>query len=576
MPGGSFHLLVLSADTIDRLRATASAVGGALAAQPLDAVCATLAHGRPAVEHRLAIVAATPQEAILHLGDFVAGRPSHQLAVGTAGHGGKVGFVFSGQGSAWAGMGASLWASSPAFREAAQRCDAALRAHGVAVVDELLAPVERTRLGELAISDPMIFTIGCGLVAHWRDLGIVPEGVVGHSGMEVLAAVTAGAVSLEHAAAIVVARARAAAPLVGRGAMLAIGLPAEDAAALLDDDALRELRIAAVNSPSRTVIGGPRRQIDALAAALTDRRVLARRVAFDIAAHTAVLDPVRAPLLAALPVATLRESLEPALAIYSPALGRRADRRDLGAEHWFRSVREPARFTDAIAAMIGDGYRAFVEIGPHPSLGSGVLEVAEQLGVRAVAVPSLHRHVDDTRSMVLAAGTAWVHGLAPRLDRIVPDGPRANVPVARAAGAAGEPPPRVVVRSLRGAARVAWLERYLRARLASLMSSAAELPPEVSPEVLPEVQIDRPLNTLGLDSLKAQAFKRHLEVQLEVAVPLSALLGGTTGSELARMLAGALPPVAQHSDDEGDVEGDLEGDVEADDELEEGTIDGGC
>ena len=238
----------------------------------------------------------------------------------------------------------------------------------------------------------------------------------------------------------------------------------------------------------------------------------------------------------------------------SGALGRRAHRCDLGAEHWFRSVRAPARFTDAIAAMIGDGYRAFVEIAPHPSLCAGIVEVADQLGVQAVAVPSLHRGVDDARSMAQAAGIAWTHGLAPRLDRVVPDGPRARVAIVRAADRAGDPPPRVVVRSLPGAARVAWLTRYICDRLASLMSRTADAAAPPPAEVL----LDHPLNTLGLDSLSAQAFRRHLELQLELAVPLSALLGGLTGRGLAGLLAGALPQVTSDGD-----------------ELEDGTIEDG-
>ncbi len=90
-------------------------------------------------------------------------------------------------------------------------------------------------------------------------------------------------------------------------------------------------------------------------------------------------------------------------------------------------------------------------------------------------------------------------------------------------------PPHVVLRSLVRDQQQAWLVGYLRGPLAALMGVE---PADVDPEL--------PLNLLGLDSLKAQAFKQHIERQLELPVPLSSLLGGSSAADLARGLAAAV------------------------------------
>ena len=44
------------------------------------------------------------------------------------------------------------------------------------------------------------------------------------------------------------------------------------------------------------------------------------------------------------------------------------------AEYWWRNVREPTRFGDALARLAEDGHDTFVEIGPHPALSPLILE----------------------------------------------------------------------------------------------------------------------------------------------------------------------------------------------------------
>ncbi|MER7466415.1 type I polyketide synthase [Streptomyces sp. NPDC097981] len=164
-------------------------------------------------EYRAVVLARTPQEAALEFAALAhpgapddaetvsgasvpasephakaAGRPNTNPAyrpVGAtarAATGGRVAFVFSGNGSQWAGMGADLLAHHPAFREEVERADAALTPRlGWSVVKALMAPPGQWQPAATEIAQPLLFTLQIGLTAALRSHGIEPAMVIGHS-----------------------------------------------------------------------------------------------------------------------------------------------------------------------------------------------------------------------------------------------------------------------------------------------------------------------------------------------------------------------------------------------------------
>ena len=72
---------------------------------------------------------------------------------------------------------------------------------------------------------PALWAVMVSLAAAWQAAGVVPDAVVGHSQGEIAAAVVAGILSLEDAAAVVALRSRALRALSGRGGMVSVAEP---------------------------------------------------------------------------------------------------------------------------------------------------------------------------------------------------------------------------------------------------------------------------------------------------------------------------------------------------------------
>lgn len=121
-------------------------------------------------EHRVAKVARTKQE-LRHQLEHWLGTPKSGGERHRANHPrrGKLVFVFSGQGTQWAGMGTDLLRDEPVFRAAILRCDELIRAQaGWSVLDELLAQPPVSQLMQVRVMWPSLFSLQIALAAFWE------------------------------------------------------------------------------------------------------------------------------------------------------------------------------------------------------------------------------------------------------------------------------------------------------------------------------------------------------------------------------------------------------------------------
>ncbi|WP_202447499.1 MULTISPECIES: acyltransferase domain-containing protein [Streptomycetaceae] len=428
------HLLLFSAPSRAELaalvaehRALAAAGAHGQPGVPALAGLAAAAHAN-AGEHpyRAAAVARTHAELVEKLDELTLDPPDLP-----ADERGLV-FVFAGQGHQWLGMGRELLRTEPAFRAAVERCDAAVGRHVPwSVREELLRDEARSRLGEIDVLQPVLFTVQVALARMWQAWGVEPDAVVGHSMGEIAAAHVSGALSLADAATIACRRSALLRRITGQGALAVVELDPASAAELADSTGGR-VSVAGVNSPALCVLAGDAGSLEEITRRLEDEDVYAKLIRSTVASHSHYVDGLRDDLFAAL------DGLRPGPAtvpMYSTVTLERLAGPELTAGYWMRNLREPVRFADVVAALRRRGHGVFLEISGHPVLSSPVRQCLEHAGVTGRALFSSRRHAE--RASVLASlGALYTLGRAPR-----PDGPAPAAPVpAPAAGAARHAP----------------------------------------------------------------------------------------------------------------------------------------
>lgn len=246
--------------------------GGPGAGADIAAVARTLIRARSSFRHRAVAIGADAAELSRELDALAA--PA--APVGTAGPAPSVAFVFSGQGTQRPGMGRELHRRFPAYAAAFDAACAALDrartlrgADGPGVADVVFAPEgspAAALLRRTEFAQPALFATQLAMFRLAGELGLTGGALLGHSIGELTAAHAAGALSLDDAAALVVARALVMQAAPEGGAMVSLRAPEPEVAASLKEvDGL--VAVAAVNGPRSTVISGDAAAVRKLAAA---------------------------------------------------------------------------------------------------------------------------------------------------------------------------------------------------------------------------------------------------------------------------------------------------------------------
>ncbi|WP_410595965.1 SDR family NAD(P)-dependent oxidoreductase [Amycolatopsis sp. lyj-23] len=424
-PAAGVVPLVVSAATAASLAAQAGRLAEFVSDEvPLADVAGTLVSGRAVLSERAVVVAGSAEEAVTGLQALSRGESAPGVLAGRgSGAPGKVVWVFPGQGTQWAGMGRELLDASPVFAARIAECETALGRW----VDWSLTDVLRgdaDLLDRVDVVQPASFAVMVGLAAVWASLGVEPEAVVGHSQGEIAAACVSGALSLDDAAKVVALRSQAiAAQLAGRGGMASVALSEEDAAARIEPWAGR-VEVAAVNGPRSVVIAGDAEALDEALDALDDQGVRIRRVAVDYASHTRHVEAARDALAEML--GGIRAQA-PQVPFYSTVTGGWVEDADvLDGGYWYRNLRRQVRFGPAVAELVEQGHRVFVEVSAHPVLVQPINELVDD--GEAVVTGTLRREDGGLRRLLASAAELFVRGVTVDWAGVLPPFRRADLP----------------------------------------------------------------------------------------------------------------------------------------------------
>jgi candicidin polyketide synthase FscB len=415
-PGGEWgeKVWVLSARSTAGLAGQAARLAEFMARRPdLDPgdVGWSLATTRSAFEHRAVVTGIGREELVAGLGAVAAGRPAANVLSGTAARGGpaRVVFVFAGAGAQWAGMGRDLVRSSPVFAGRLAECGRALAPHvGWDLLDVVNEAEGAPGLQGQDVVQPVLWAVSVALAAVWEAAGVAPDAVVGHSQGEIAAATVAGMLSVQDAARVVAARGRVLAGLGGRGGMASVAAGTEQVEELLGRWAGR-VSVAAVNGPEQVVVAGELAALAEVAEACRERGLRTQVVPVDYASHCALVEPVELELTAAL--APVRPG-PGRIPMVSGMTGEVVSGSELAAGYWYASCRAPVRFAAAVETLAELGYRAFIEVSPHPVLTGPVSDSLEHAGYGGALVGGTLRRNDGGPARLLAAfAKAHVQGV---------------------------------------------------------------------------------------------------------------------------------------------------------------------
>ncbi|OCB55122.1 polyketide synthase [Mycobacterium vulneris] len=380
-------LFALSSTSADELRHTAGRLADWVQEHEdasLPDLAYTLTRRRVHRPVRTAVGASSRGELISALRDVADGDTPYEAAVGRDDRGPV--WVFSGQGSQWAGMGAELLATEPVFAATVAQAEPIIAAEsGFSVTEAMSAPEVVTGQDRL---QPTLFTMQVAMAATMQAQGVRPGAVIGHSLGEGAAAVVAGALSLEDGLRLICRRSRLMSRIAGKGATAAVELPAKQVLSELTGRGIDDVVVAVVASPQSTVIAGTTQTVRDLVADWEQRGVMAREVPVDVAFHSPQVEPIVGDLTEALADLT---PMTPEIPFYSATLFDPREQPVCDAEYWVTNMRRMVRFATAVQAALEDGYRVFAELSPHPLLTRALEQTAAGRQTPMAALAAMRR-----------------------------------------------------------------------------------------------------------------------------------------------------------------------------------------
>ncbi|WP_063798007.1 type I polyketide synthase [Streptomyces sp. 150FB] len=337
---------------------------------------------------------------------------------------GRVGFIFSGNGTQWPRMGAELLGQDAAFTAEVRAVSRELEPLlGWSVEAEMAAP-DAGRWALTEVAQPMLFALQAGLIMSLRERGVRPHGVCGHSVGEVAAAYCAGILDRPQACHVIAHRSLAQAPTFATGRMAALALSPARAQRLLDETGASDrVVIAAVNSGNDVTLAGDGRTLEAVEDRCVRDSVSFRFLRLDYPFHSPAMDAVRGPLLDGLGEL---ETGQGGIPMVSTVTGRAIADHEMDADYWWRNVREPVQFAAAVTALIGaeHGCDVLVEVGPHPALSGYLRRIAVDEGASVEVASTLTRISAGDQALSGTVLRAAAAGARLDWDRFFPQGGR--------------------------------------------------------------------------------------------------------------------------------------------------------
>ncbi|KAI5923108.1 polyketide synthase [Camillea tinctor] len=323
----------------------------------------------------------------------------------------KVAFMFTGQGSHYAGLGKELYAYHSIFRQAIDEYNQLSLIHGFPSFLPLIDGSEP----EVQKLSPVVVQLGLAafemaLARLWSSWGIQPSVVLGHSLGEYAALHVAGVLSASDTIYLVGARAQLLVEkcTAGTHAMLAIMGSVETVTEALGSRA-GSTNIACINGPRETVLSGASTEIAEIAEQLSGAGFKCTQLKVPFAFHSAQVEPILDDF------EKLSRSVRfqvPKIPVISPLLGKLVEHEPINPTYLRNHAREAVNFLGGLVSAqqsgVIDEKTVWLEVGPHPVCAN---MVKAAFGLVTIATPSLRRNEPTYKTLSSTLCTLHSAGL---------------------------------------------------------------------------------------------------------------------------------------------------------------------
>ena len=322
-------------------------------------------------------------------------------------------FVFTGQGSHYAGMGAELYRTNPMFRETVDLCVAICNDNGFPPFLDLITDNSiNMSTKDAAQTQLAVVTLEIALTAFWRSAGVEPAMVMGHSLGEYAALHTAGVLSLADTLYLVGQRAFM---LLERCepescAMLSVTTSAATARDHLTKLQSSSCGVACINSPNATVVSGTAEHLAQFQASMVaqDAKVRAKTLSVPFAFHSFQMDPIIQDYISLAGGVTYSA---PKIPVASTLLASVVDGPGVfNQDYLARQTRQPVDFVgglNAVKSKLKDP--VWLEIGPAPVCTSFVRATLSPPSTKIIH--SIEANSNNWTSISRTLSAAYLNGV---------------------------------------------------------------------------------------------------------------------------------------------------------------------
>lgn len=333
-------------------------------------------------------------------------------------------FMFPGQGMQYHHMATSLLEASPYFAALVHQGVSIAKAHLDVDLLEILHDEFDERLNQTQYTQPLLFIIEYALAQLLMHDGIKPNGLIGHSLGEYVAACVAGVFSYEDGVTLVCQRGllMASAP---RGAMLAVACSVEELALYQQDTEL-----ALHNAINHCVISGEVSSIVSLEKKLLKAGKTYKKLKVSHAFHSRLMESIGQPFKALFDKIQLSA---PTIAMISNVTGKWLSTQEItDPAYWYKHLRHTVQFCKGLETILDDQRPILIEVGPGQSLSVFLKEVATQKEKQVEVVqllPTHHNQQNDLEQFLNALGALWQLGIHIQWSAVYEGERRAHVPL---------------------------------------------------------------------------------------------------------------------------------------------------